>query len=550
MYKKGDSLCVTQSGKPYAAKVTSVSGDLKQIRVHFVGFNARHDETIDLDGGRIVVDEEDFVNSRSVLELEKSFDDAVESLSYGGCDGGAVVTSGAQLKRKRTEVGSDGSSPDQRLSKRPSVQLERSSGHPNTEDVCLFNFDTADRAEEQRNGEGRNSSPVSDERPSLQPRSQSSPVSPMGVDGVGLSNQGQSLPAPKCALCCGLVEGRRICCGSCDRIFHADRRCVGVDDAAIDVLLGGDAVALRYVCCACRVGGEKGGGAGGVAGEQLMSIISSLAADVRRVTEVVADLQRQSSGRTGGGGVPVGASAGGATGTLVQGNASVMSEVRELYEREKRKSSVVLRGVNSDTVAGASDLFRDLCQYLQVGVINLEEVVGIAPGVFRGKIACSESRYSLLAHAKDLRRSELYSRVYIQKDLTFRQRGEVIAKRAAAFNRRQVSGDVAGGSGSAPGNGEPPSAPLSGANVVVVPPGGHDYRMGDGARGRGVSPGGRGLGSGVRGRGLGLGGGGRGSGSVGRGGGSGRGRGAGAVRGGGGAFPPLYSTRQHRRLNY
>ena len=130
--------------------------------------------------------------------------------------------------------------------------------------------------------------------------------------------------------------------------------------------------------------------------------------------------------------------------------------------------------------------------------------------------------------------------MYIQRDLTCRQRGEVVARRAAvAADRQRAPGAPVGAAPQGDGSSVPVVA-LTGANTTVMPEGGSGRGLGSGGRGTG---GGRGSG------------GGRGTGG-GRGFGGGRGSG---VRGGGGsvdrsrgAFPALYNTRQQRRydLNY
>ena len=57
----------------------------------------------------------------------------------------------------------------------------------------------------------------------------------------------------------------------------------------------------------------------------------------------------------------------------------ILDEVRELYEREKRKSSVILRGLNSSSQEEVLTSFSQICQYLNL--VGL--VVVVAPAVLR-----------------------------------------------------------------------------------------------------------------------------------------------------------------------
>ena len=175
-------------------------------------------------------------------------------------------------------------------------------------------------------------------------------------------------------------------------------------------------------------------------------------------------------------------------------------------------------------------MFKDMCQYLQLSKIPIDDLVGVAPGVFRGKVENNDMWFGLLSRARDLRNSPLFGRMHIQRDLTYRQRGEVVARRAAvAADRQWAPGApvVATLWEAEDGLSVPPVA-LTGAYTTVMPAGG---------RGRGLGSGGRGSGGG---RGFGV------------------GRGSGGRDGGGSvdrsrtAFPPLHNIRHQRRhdLNY
>ena len=119
-------------------------------------------------------------------------------------------------------------------------------------------------------------------------------------------------------------------------------------------------------------GGLDEGGFG-----QLMSIIGTLAADVSKLTATVAELHSKVNREN----APQVSSAepGQSYAPLV--NNMVLTEVREIHEREKRKFSVILRGVNCESTQEVLSLFQKISSYLNVGSICIEDLVKVAPMV-------------------------------------------------------------------------------------------------------------------------------------------------------------------------
>ena len=110
---------------------------------------------------------------------------------------------------------------------------------------------------------------------------------------------------------------------------------------------------------------------------QLMSIIGTLAADVSKLTATVAELHSKVNREN----APQVSSAepGQSYAPLV--NNMVLTEVREIHEREKRKFSVILRGVNCESTQEVLSLFQKISSYLNVGSICIEDLVKVAPMV-------------------------------------------------------------------------------------------------------------------------------------------------------------------------
>ena len=114
-------------------------------------------------------------------------------------------------------------------------------------------------------------------------------------------------------------------------------------------------------------------------------------------------------------------------------------KLRELYEQEKRQSSVIPRSFNSAN-PDIVKKYNDICVLLNVGQISLSGLSQVeATSLFRAKIE-DKKRSFLLSRVKELRSSEAFRSVYIQRDLTYKQRQEMVARRST-FNvsGRQMS---------------------------------------------------------------------------------------------------------------
>ena len=109
-----------------------------------------------------------------------------------------------------------------------------------------------------------------------------------------------------------------------------------------------------------------------------------------------------------------------------------MTHVRELREREKRLDSIIIRGFTTTSVNVVKDKFRDICRVLRLENIELCEVKKVGPtNLFRATIRDLDMRRELILRSHELARSENFSMVYINKDLTYQQRQELLARRRA-----------------------------------------------------------------------------------------------------------------------
>ena len=66
-----------------------------------------------------------------------------------------------------------------------------------------------------------------------------------------------SVSLTNCGLCQVSIDQPKVRCTTCDKFFHDDIMCTGLDDQEISALIGNTNGALLYKCCHCRLGGGE-----------------------------------------------------------------------------------------------------------------------------------------------------------------------------------------------------------------------------------------------------------------------------------------------------
>ena len=107
----------------------------------------------------------------------------------------------------------------------------------------------------------------------------------------------------------------------------------------------------------------------------------------------------------------------------------VRAELREMEERKKRASSLVVRGLRVGSASEAAAKFGDIVHAMTGERVTWTEVCRIRSDtdLFRGNVHDNRMRRMILDEAKHLKDSE-YSHVFIRRDLTFLQREELRAR--------------------------------------------------------------------------------------------------------------------------
>ena len=121
----------------------------------------------------------------------------------------------------------------------------------------------------------------------------------------------------------------------------------------------------------------------------------------------------------------------------------VREELRELQEQQKRRSSLVIRGLGAGSAAEATKRFETVSEHLINQKVTLTDVVKIPSesDLYRGKIADDSVRKLILDKAKHLKNSARFDSVFIRRDMTYNQRAEMRARRAAAAETSTKAAD-------------------------------------------------------------------------------------------------------------
>ena len=76
---------------------------------------------------------------------------------------------------------------------------------------------------------------------------------------------------------------------------------------------------------------------------------------------------------------------------------TIMNEIREVQERDKRKNFVVIGGVMNKSEHEGKGIFNGAYSYLAVGNIQISDLAKLSPSVWSGKVLDTPSRLKPLS---------------------------------------------------------------------------------------------------------------------------------------------------------
>ena len=302
------------------------------------------------------------------------------------------------------------------------------------------------RAGRQGRGRGRGNLPgqviPSGSRVSTR-SSRPSNISSTSLLPTGATDIGNEL----CGVCNIVVGNDGIGCDQCSHWYHPTTQCTGLKSNTIACIQeeGGDTI--RYVCSECRCQPRLHNQAGSAnisapgpelsqdAMGQLFEMVKSIAQSVALLTTKFESIV--SSGVSNSlHNMPSAVTAGGTT------RDSLFAEFHEFDERKKRKESVIVRGIVAANEAEFSTIFGRISSVILGRSVVPDNIVCInhQANLYRIKISDSDTRRNILMNAKNLKDDNNYKTVYLSRDLTFLQRQELRARRAASSRQNIGNG--------------------------------------------------------------------------------------------------------------
>ena len=268
--------------------------------------------------------------------------------------------------------------------------------------------------------------------------------SPSPADTSPISNSPgishSSLAAPVGGSLCGSCEvtvgDDGIGCDKCSTWFHPSSLCLGLSDRVIDAIreAGGDGI--EFVCTQCRARSTgSGSSSSDSAISQLSVMVKSLCAVVAKLTERVDQLFTQSTLPPPPPSAPVSVPSGDDL------RNTIREEIVEMEERRKRRDSLIFRGVVAATNDTALTKIKDIVIALLNSTPALTNLYCINRdvGIYRVTMPDDDCRKQLLNAAKNLRNNPQYQGIYINRDLTFKQR-KILYDRRQRLRSANASG--------------------------------------------------------------------------------------------------------------
>ena len=272
--------------------------------------------------------------------------------------------------------------------------------------------------------------------------------------GTHSSSVGESDPEMSvCGTCGCLTNADSIGCDYCATWVHDSEMCSGLPQQMIDAIseCGGDSV--KFVCMKCRLGKapDRTSPQATDSGmretmRQLFHQICGMSAAITGLTTQLAALIEKSSAPPTAPPTqqptptPPNPSLQSENPTVINRD-TIREEVRELREREKRRNSIIIKGLQASSVGELVAKFEQMSETQLGGKVKLTDVVKIPnqTHMYRANIASDEQRKKVLDQAKNLKGSN-FDPVFISKDLTRAQRTVLYERRKARRDALSTNG--------------------------------------------------------------------------------------------------------------
>ena len=317
----------------------------------------------------------------------------------------------------------------------------------------------------------------------------------MGRRGRSASSAGDGAHATSddvqlCGSCCKDVGDTAIGCDECEVWVHNTEMCSGLTSDMIEAIGRYSGAGIKFLCMQCRLDftSRRGCSPSSSTESHMVELVKHLSQQVKGICSQVQELKNeiknlstrpkpahpdQAPAPPAPAPTPIppvppttyAAAAAADPGRSPQEYRRVVrEELRELQEQQKRRTSLVVRGLGARSAEEAVQRFEIVSDHLINQKVTLTDVVKISSesDLYRGKVTDDSARKLILDKAKQLKNSSRFESVFIRRDLTFNQRAEMRARRAAAEADRTAGEGPrpkpANGVSSLPGSGEQQSS--------------------------------------------------------------------------------------------
>ena len=251
-----------------------------------------------------------------------------------------------------------------------------------------------------------------------------------------------------CVSCTKVADDSVVGCDTCERWVCNTVMCSSLPQQLLDAINDYEGDAITFICIQCRI--ARQGSPTKASQTQMIELVGQLFQQIQGIcttlqglTDKVTFLTNQpqtshaepapTSTQHPPSQVP--------TKPAEEYRAIIRDEVKEMREREKRRQSVIVKGLKAKTGTELSSKFGHMTGEMMGTEINLSDIAAIPnhPDVFRTKITNEDHRKLVLEKAKSLRDTSFHS-VYVSRDLTFVQRSELFHRRKSRRTEQDRGG--------------------------------------------------------------------------------------------------------------
>ena len=274
--------------------------------------------------------------------------------------------------------------------------------------------------------------------------------------GGGRRKNSKSQKFP-CITCKKEVTSDSIQCDGCEEWVHSTQTCSGLTKNLATELLGNDCNAIQYLCSSCRASSIRPTTAMKSIVDNMkpmMENMKQLTLSVQGLAASVAEIQSWKQETT------IWRNQVTQQLNTLSSNTSqtdsdtmrslIRSEMLELRERDKRKETVVVKGITFSSEGEFLNNFNRVSEALTGKVMVPEEVFPINSKIVRMKIANRDDRMLLLKSSPKLKHTRDHAHIYISRDLTYQQRKELLSRRNNSKTISTNNNEIATGANSVP----------------------------------------------------------------------------------------------------